>query len=215
MTQLLLSPVAELRQQLGFDDMPDINNAITGAMQAATASLASGLNMKFDTGTYEDTFFMKEPSFMEEDGFHSEFRLSQGLVQSINSAQAFIRASTGVNAVQNNIDISGNIVLNGEKGQVFDYLTRYDRHLVTIAFTAGFAADGTDATLYDQTKVPEWLKEANRLKALMMLNGMPPLEEAGIKLETKSLHVQLHHLMGYHKRYLPCAVLPIQTKQTA
>ena len=59
---MLLAPVQEIREQLGFDDMTDINFAVTMAMHAIEPQLASRLSTLFARGDVTDTFWAPEPT---------------------------------------------------------------------------------------------------------------------------------------------------------
>ncbi|MDR3739020.1 MAG: hypothetical protein P4L40_08360, partial [Terracidiphilus sp.] len=96
-----------------------------------------------------------------------------------------------------------------EKGLIRDFKTPYQNAYVQISYTAGFPVDATDPNSYDMTVVPKWLSQAARLRALIQLNGSPALEQAQIKLDTRTLSAELHTLVGRRVRYMPLGLNPM------
>jgi hypothetical protein len=202
---MLLAAVADLRAQLGFDDMTDINAAITGALHAAEPYLAAVLGTEFEETERADVFYVHEPGLQQGAHVQTEFRLRQGFVQAdtltveIGNAYAF----------EDPTEVTSDVILQTEKGVVTDYQTVYDRDYVRVTYTAGFAVDDDDADSYDLSVVPAWLQEAAKLQALITLETHPSLEGAGIKQDTNKLNAQLGHIVRRHMRYAPVALLPI------
>ncbi len=55
---MLLASVADVRDELTFDDLPDVDKAILGALKAATRVLERRLRTDFTFAAYEDTFLI-------------------------------------------------------------------------------------------------------------------------------------------------------------
>lgn len=193
---MLLASVQEIREELGFDDMQDINSAIKMALNAAEALVGATLRTSFERRTVTDTFFVPRPSVSVGGNHKTEFLLSQGFV-------------TGTPIVTPD---NGLVFLN-EKGVARDLNTAYSNERVTITYEAGFEAQvsgdppvQTGSYVLDQ--VPPWLKEAVKIKVLMMLAKLPAITEAGIELDVKMLDQQYGSLINTHIRYAPAALLP-------
>ena len=204
---MFLAPVAEIRSQLGFDDMTDINAAIAMALNAAEPQLAAVLNTEFDRGTFVDTFYVSRPPFRDGPAVETEFRLRRGLVVSITSV--LLSSDPTVFGVPASVvDITAVANLEADKGVVKDFKTRFERQYVQITYVAGFAA-AVDPLSYDLTQVPAWLQNAAKLKTLMGLADSAVLAEAKITIDTKMLGQQLNSLLSRKLRYAPLSILPL------
>jgi len=67
---MFLASVEGIRQNMGFDNMPDIMSSIAMALNAAEPLLEARLNTSFRKGSQKDTFFVKHPTIRE--GVHRE-----------------------------------------------------------------------------------------------------------------------------------------------
>ena len=74
--------------------MTDINFAITMALDAAESQLAARLETEFDQGAFVDTFYVREPPYLDGPAFETQFRLRRGLVASLTSV---VYADTAAN----------------------------------------------------------------------------------------------------------------------
>lgn len=211
---MLLDPTI-IRDELGFDDMTDINDAITGAVQAATASLSAALHTSFDAGTHTDTWFVEAPLRKVAGLCETEFRLTYGFVQTLTSFGYSTYANLlGTSEALNSLS---DVVLSAEKGSIRDFTTDYTRTFARAVYTHGFAVDDANQDVYDQEQVPQWLKEAAKMQALVLLANSPALKQAGIDIDTysyASLKQQgpgtvLQAILAQHARYMPLAILPL------
>jgi hypothetical protein len=205
---MLLASVADIRNQLGFDDMTDINAAITMALEAAEPQLAAVLNTEFDRSTMVDAYYVGEPFYRNGPAVETEFRLRRGLVQSLTSV-VYANDVPGLSDPNSYIDSTAQASLHPDKGIVADYQTHFKRQYVQISYVAGFTADQTNAASYDLTQVPTWLQQAAKLRAMLSLADSPVLSEANIKLDTKMLQTQFNALVSRHLRYAPSSILPL------
>ena len=205
---MLLALVSDLREQLGFDDMTDINFAITMALNGAEPQIAALLNTDFPQGTFTDTFYVERPPFQSGGAVSTEFRLRNGLVSALASV-VWNPIVTGFSVPASNVDVTSVVQLHQDKGIVKDFTTRYRRVYVQITYTAGFAVDGGNPASYLLSSVPVWLQEAAKLRALLDLADSPALSEANIKLDTQLLGAQFQALLSRHLRYAPVSVLPL------
>lgn len=193
---MLLASVSGIRDDLGFDDMTDINAAITMALNAAEPQLASALNTSFARAEVTDTFWVDEPTVIDGPHRKTEFWLSRGFVQ----GEPVVTGFDGAQAAMK---------YNKEKGIARDWSTYYSRAHVTFVYQAGFEEDGSTAGQYKLDQVPKWLQEAAKLQALIHLANAASITEAGIKIEVETIKAQLGSLMGDHMRYAPMALLPL------
>ena len=186
---MLLASVADIRSKLGFDDMTDINFAITMALDAAESQLAGRLKTEFDQGTFVDTFYVREPPYRDGPAFETEFRLRRGLVASLTSV-VYAARSAAFRPRASTTDVTATVQLHPDKGVVKDFMTPYCRqvrpdHLrrrlrrrpeqrreLPDQFRAGLAAAG------------------RKTATLIGLADSPALSEAQIKLDKKVLGAQ-------------------------
>lgn len=201
---MLLTPIKGIRDSLGFDDMTDINDAISTALHAAESQIASLLGTTFDRGQYTDVFWVPEPVFQDRNHVSTEFRLSRGLLASAPTISMAVDVKgTGAS------DLSGEMKVDLDKGIAKDWSTWFNRHYVTFEYEAGFEPDDGDPDSYKDGQVPPWLQEAAKLKALVHLASNPSLTEAGVSLDEKVLDAQFASLINRHLRYAPMALLPL------
>ena len=80
-----LASVNEIRDDLGFDDMTDINEAIGAALHAAEPILAARLGSEFGELSVTDTFYVDEPGYVRGRSVQTEFRLTRGSVPPLRS----------------------------------------------------------------------------------------------------------------------------------
>jgi hypothetical protein len=205
---MLLASVADVRSQLGFDDMTDINAAITMAMDAAEAQLAAILNTEFDKNSFVDTYFVREPPFRDGPAVETEFRLQRGMVQSLTQVVYAYQISDLSNSSAYT-DTTSVSVLAADKGVVTDYQTHFMRQYVQISYTAGFDPDPSNTISYLLSEVPDWLQNAAKLRTMLSLADSPVLTEANIKLDKLMLQTQFNALVSRHLRYAPRALLPL------
>lgn len=204
---MFLADPVELREQLGFEDMTDITDAVCMALDAAEPILASLLNTEFTIGTGQDTFYLKRPSYVNYPMFSTEFRLSHGLITSMNSVVKAILPK--VLGTADAIDIMPDMEFDLDKGSAKDVTNEYCHQFVRFNYTYGFPVSGSDPRSYDLTVVPNWLKQAAKTQALLLLADHPTLTEANIKLDKPTLSSQLRAQLARKVRYLPCGVLPL------
>lgn len=199
---MLLASVDEIRQELGFDDMPNITMAIGMAMHAAESLIGSTLRTSFERKTVTDTFYVNEPSFMQGGLNRTEFLLSAGFL----SGTPVVKSGGA--------DLSDVFNFDPEKGVARDWETKYFDQIVTIEYICGFepqtAGDPPAATdSYKLDQVPSWLQQAAKIKTLLLIAKNPSLTEAGIQLDAGVLDQQYASLINGHIRYAPLALLPL------
>jgi hypothetical protein len=204
----LANPV-EIREALGFDEMADIDNAIRSCLKSATSILSARLGSPFDAGEFVDRYYVNAPGFRDGGSVQTEFRLSRGFVQEITGA-GWSDSMTVLG--MRPVPLLEYMIMDQrdrEIGRVRDYTTPYGRSYVSIAYKAGFPVSKFDDETYDLDVVPGWLQEAAKMRALILLNGNAALEQATIKIDTKTLGEELNAILAEKKRYTPVAMLPL------
>lgn len=200
-----LASVAVVREAIGFDDMADINAAISSALLAAEAQIAATLRTDFAEADHTDLFFVLEPTFKEGSLRKTEFLTSHGFISSYTIEAAVSGSKYG----DGPIDVESVIIVNKEAGHFRDPSTQYNNTQVRIKYKAGFPVDANDPDQYDLTKVPVWLQTCAKLLALINLATQPSLTEANVSIDTAVLSKQYDALISGHRRYAPMALLPI------
>ena len=193
---MLLTSVAGIRESLGFDDMTDINAAITTALHAAEPILAATLNTEFARAEVIDTFWVNSPTVRDGSHVNTEFWLSRGFVQGTPVVTGHVSASAAMN-------------YRHEKGIARDWTTIYESNTLVFTYQAGFQADTDNTEAYVNTQVPAWLQEAAKMQALIYLADAAAITEAGIKIDVRVLQQQLQALMTAKIRYAPMALYPL------
>ena len=204
---MFLADIDGIREQLGFNQMVDIDNAIEAALNSATAQLSGVLQTSFDVEDVEDVFWVERAPLSQGPHRLTEFRLSRGFVSNLVS----VRRTQVEGLFQNDqpADVLAAIKLDKDKGYARDWSTWYDRNYVTFAYRAGFPRDAGNPARFDLAIVPEWLQEAAKLQALILLADHPTLTEAQIKLDTRMLGLQLEATVTPRLRYTPNALMPL------
>lgn len=203
---MLLAPVADILDELGFSDMEDITAAITAALHVADKTLQGMLATTFERQTsVSDTYYVMENGYQLGNSYQNQFRLSCGFVDTV----VVKRASSLALLTDDPTTYTSDVVVQADKGVVRDFTTNYERQFVRITYNAGFSADAEDPTYYNLTQVPAWLQEAAKIKAKIALCGNGALEGTATKLDVKSLSAQLNATVVQKLRYTPTALLPL------
>ena len=198
----------EVRDELGMDNVTEYNNAIMAALDAATVSLAATLRTGFDRVSGTDDFHVTNPN-------QQYMALRAGFVDptvTITSVYARTRAELWSAPQTTSVVLAdpekGVILFTGAPGDASYFwgeIPRADLRYMRIGYTAGWAPDGTDATLYDQTKVPAWLKVAAKMYAKIVLSNHPAFADSKSTTDSKMLNDSVSLTLAGHVRYLPWA----------
>lgn len=208
---MLLADPADIRSDLGFDNMTDINDAIQAALLASEPLIGARLGTGFDLVTDQvDVFYVPSPPFQQGQAVSTEFRLKRGFLESYSA----IYGATFDALTSDPLDLAGILVGSAdqlEKGVLVDYRTVYVNSYVQFTYTAGFHPASADPgeISYDLTEVPQWLQELAKIRAKIALADSAVVTEAQIKIDTKTLTSQYNTIAGYHQRYAPVALLPV------
>lgn len=201
---MLLATVSSIRDELGFDDMANINYAIIAALHAAEAQVGALLRTDFKRQSNTDLFRASAPGFVEGDYYETKFRLTQGQIQTVSSvlfSDSFDMSSPTSSTTH---------IVNADIGQVTVVGVAFNRQFVQITYTSGFEAAQSDPTSYKLSQVPNWLQEAAKLRALITLASNPAVKDANAGQDVTALQEQFDNLIAVHNRYTPSAILPIR-----
>jgi hypothetical protein len=215
---MLLTSIASLRTELGFDDMTDINDAIKDALDAADALLQARLSIDdFARVTRTDVFYVPETQLGATRLFRQsvvargrlqsiKFRLRRGFVSNVVVSRVFDQDDFGT---ANATVYTSDCMVDAIKGIVEDTQTLYDREYVGITYDSGFTVSGSDPTSYDLTEVPNRLQQAAKLWGKILLADAAPVKAANLMIDTKLLTTTLNALLAQMVRYAPTALLPM------
>jgi hypothetical protein len=213
-----LTPSA-LLSYVNMSGTPDFIAAAQAALDTATLCLVSDLRTEFDQATITDTF---APNYNDP---YTKLKLRQGFVNAQPAAVVTQFDSYESMAVYNGTSIvpfpsadpvitssnvlTPNCVIDPVKGVVKVNNVRISGYLITVAYTAGFAPDATDASLYDQTSVPAWLVALANLRARVELCGHPAFMDSKAVYNPKVLLEQYGTIVARHTRYVPDSILTV------
>jgi len=224
----VLRSVADLRGDLGYDDIKDINTSLASAIRTATESLASRLRDKFTRVTVVDEFYCEESLRSGRGRVVQHFKLSRGNVDSGETINVFI-----ANGAQKVNDPTGTRIdlqdtgggdndnftrFNYEKGELIVSDYQLGGQYVRVEYTAGFTDDGGNPAVYQNT--PQWLQELATLEVSRRLDQMNNFPRASRRTEeerqdTQNIEAQLGDIILGHARYMPLAIKPEISAETA
>jgi hypothetical protein len=212
---MYLASVADLRSQLGFDDMTDINTAIGDALDAAEVQLQSILRTEFRQATLTDQFYIQETPRLGR-AVKTELLLTRGFLQAqptsiiVNEiSPIFLTAFDEVQAMYGGqAGPLPNFIFGMELGHGIDTTNWYNSTYINVTYTAGFPPDTNTPDSYLISSVPQWLQQGAKLLALMLLADAAPVTEAGIVIDKKMTEQQARLLLQRKIRYKPNALDP-------
>jgi hypothetical protein len=206
---MMLSSVEDLRASLGYDAAPDILEAFRAALNAAASLLAGRLRTTFDQAAYIDTFYVGTPL---QFGTHDrvDLLLSQGFLLVPPAVTVRSAGTVGDFGTTSEVDMSTYASVSNEVGTVSMLDSGISDRYVRVSYTAGFLKDASTPQQYRATDVPDWLKTASRLQAILHMydNPVTKVKELPIGDQTM-LDTQLIAVIDQHIRYRPLALSPV------
>ncbi|QIG66815.1 hypothetical protein EVB27_146 [Rhizobium phage RHph_TM16] len=200
-----LIPAATVTDHLGTD-LDDAKLAAASAISVATAVIEARLDTLFDKATTVDTFYDAVGGVSQGSVIMTSFFLKNGFVQgTVTGTYAPEHAAFGTDDESSDLSL----VVSAETGLVVETKADLKGKFVRLSYTYGFDVENADPTLYKQSQVPAWLKEACKLLALITMENVPAQEKAGTKQDTKLLARQFEAIISRRVRYAPGAVLAI------
>jgi len=225
----VLRSVADLRGDLGYDDIKDVNESLESAIRTATESLASRLRDNFTRVTVVDEYYVDTSLQTGKGRVVQFFKLSRGNVDSGETINVFVANSfqkvndATADSVRVDLqDVNGSgdnfVRFNHERGEmnVSDYAM--GGLYVRVEYTAGFVTDGGSPEIYEG--IPQWLSELATLEVSRRLDQMNNFPRASRRTEeerqdTQNIEAQLGDIILGHARYMPMAVKPEISTETA
>lgn len=216
---MLLASVADVRESIGFDDMPDVVSAVRKAMDGVEPRLSAMLRTEFGRVDGQvDLFFVERPqvrhaahvpavNLRTAGGVRTEMLLSRGFVAP-GSVEVLVSSHVdGFDPEDSPTDITAEVRLNESAGELVSLRHDFRAAWVQVTYDAGFETDVDDPQSYDLSQVPSWLQEAARLATLATLSDNPVFANADAGLDSKSLWQQVEAVVVPKTRYAPTALL--------
>jgi len=210
-----LISTSTLRSRLGFASISDVDTAIGAALDGVTPTLEAFLRTKFATLQVTDTFFVNQSEWVKGQN-RIRLLLTRGFVStgfdvSIRYANLKEKLVTGGDFTS--LTVADVAIIDYEKGVIDIVDTNLDGLYVDVTYQAGFDPDSGDATLFDLTATPDWLREAAALRATLDLSANPVLmredQTPGEFQRVESAHASV---TMSHVRYVPGAIKAINTE---
>ena len=218
MAEAKLNSVENLSLRLGLGECEILPAAVQLKLQlsleAATIHLISLIRTEFARGTITDKYWLDKGELPFMDAF-PKFFLSQDFV---DLAQTFeVRFASQLSdlaaATPTNSDfiiveyVKGTLLITGTDETVIFRSSALlgDRFFTQIDYTAGWTAtDDGFGNLYDQTLVPEWLKEVAILLAMDIHKTGQPCDT-----DDKNCPCSHNEMVARYIRFIPSATKPL------
>lgn len=200
---MLLAQVEDVRNELTFSDIPDIETAIEGALKATTRVLERKLRTGFDLATYTDYFLIPPDAVLSQPRQQQSVGTIQPAWQRFTSGIYANSPLYGTEIALNNGFLLDPSAVTVQAATMIPYFTDGDPN--NVADLRAFEADGLDHTLVTTEgriyimqvdvrglyievvyqagftvasdnvydNVPAWLEEAAILHAQIMLDKNP------------------------------------------
>lgn len=204
-----VAAVDEVRKEIGYDDIEDVNAVIRSALDSASDTLSAHLRTPLDLALRADHFSVGDVVWLEGVS-RLKLLLTQGFVSTIGFSVYYADRIELLEDPAGRIDITEKAVLAGEKGAVaIPGLNLQDR-FVRVEYMAGFAASDDDPDQADLSKVPGWLQMAAKTLAHARLAGNRMIYEDAAKApNAKDLMDQAASQVAGRVRYVPSAKDPL------
>jgi hypothetical protein len=207
-----LATVASVQHLIAFDSgLQSIEDAIDTALEEATAFLRTELRTPFDrVASVTDLFFVEKTLKVGTD-WRTRLALSRGFIQS--GTVTYLKATSYADLLDGvTEDVAEFATINRDLGTVnFHGVEFVNRFIQITTPAAGFEVSAGDTSLYKQDQVPDWLKAAARLQAVVSLDATNPTlrhEQAQPRL-VEDMMRRVANLIAPHKRYLPQYMSPV------
>jgi hypothetical protein len=225
----VLRSVADLRADLGYGDIKDVNESLESAIRTATESLASRLRDNFTRATVVDEFYVETSLQSGRGRVVQFFKLSRGNIDSGETINVYVANSfqkvndaTASSTRTDLQDVNGSgdnfVRIDHERGAMNVSDFSMGGLYVRVEYTAGFTTDGGSPEVY--AGIPQWLSELATLEVCRRLDQMNNFPRATRRTEeerqdTANIEAQLGDIILGHARYMPMAVKPEISTETA
>ncbi len=209
-----LATIEDVRAVIRFDDIEELNNAIASALEVATVALESGIRTSFARRTGADVFFIK-PNEVSPSLFEYHWRLTDGYVDSgqpFKVEMAYAYSDFGLGTAT---DITANCIIDYTKGLV-SYLggaifsirtgvNKLDGNFVKVSYTCGFNLSAVQGEEDLYSGIPENIKQAAILKAIVHLDTVSPTlrHEKNSAYDPKAMNTVYSTIIQKVMRYYP------------
>lgn len=206
-----LVTVNDLADYIGFD-AGVASNKLDSAVEAATQALIGCLLTEFDrVAVVDDFYILSTGSLPIGSTYRTRLALSRGFIVG-DVTMIFSHRLEDLTTDFSPVD-PGWVKVDAEKAGVV--ITGPDLRdcFVRVSYTAGFEADDSDPTLYDQGQLPEWLKESALMLSVAYLDSSHPdlrfEKGSGAKDSANAMRAAVNHRIAGKVRYFPSATNPI------
>lgn len=206
-----LALVGDLAKAIGFDQGVATDKLET-AVETATQTLIGLLRTEFDLAAVVDDFYvLSTGSIPIGSTYRTRLALSRGFI----SGPVTITFGRSLDALASSPGMveAGRISVDRDKGGIV--ITGPDMRdtFIRVSYVAGFGAEEDDPTTYEQTELPDWLKEVAVMASLASLDSTHPdlrFENGnGAKESAASMTNSVVGRLGSKIRYFPSATHPI------
>lgn len=201
---MYLATIQDVLKVIRFsEEITEIQDSIASGLEAGTAALATYLRTDFRRKTITDKFFIEQS--INKGGVDIEhFLTSNGFIDNTQPI-IIIKADSFANLTASPVDISSNCNINYETGAITYSGDALISAWVSITYTSGFESDSTDDYVYDQEKVPEWLKQAAILKSILHVDAVTPTlrHESADSVDNSAMVEKYNNLVTDKVRYFP------------
>jgi hypothetical protein len=202
-----LGSVSELARAIGFEDGVQAD-VIESAMEAATQTLIGMLQTELDRAAVVDVFhILPSGSLPIGDQYRTRLALSRGFVE----GELTLLYGSLASEITAEVDMD-TVVTNLEKGSVVITGANLSGQYISVAYTAGFEPDETDADKYGG--VPVWLDEVAVLAGMAALDQNSPAtrheKSSEAMASAKALNAQVSARVASKMRYFPSASRPLE-----
>lgn len=205
---MLLVSLVTYRERLNFDDIPDINEVLTGVLHNATDILASLLRCEFDKKA-RTMRYRGDGVLLPNEVSGTRLFIPGGFVRATPAFTVRQAESIGDLKAGASVDIASYANIEAEMGVLtisdYDIGTSY----IEMTCSTGFDLEPENADLYTQSEVPGWLKELAMLTATVGVDAHPVAGFPETPAEaTINLKQRQDIIVEKRTRYLPLAVRP-------
>lgn len=218
----LLLSVDEFVSRATFDCMPDIQARVEATLFSAAPFFENILRTSFDFGIYSDVFLMKNTrryaNTLQDPALDSTInrvRLRQGFIRSDDYTAYSASSIANLSVSDSRVDLRNHPVGNSgvdrtlmdtEKGVLAIHDMFLDGSFVQVNYTAGLEVDSSD----EYEDVPNWLKEATYLWALVQLKEDPMIRSENFPVDIPNVNRAWQLIVERHIRFTPKAItLPL------
>ncbi len=210
------APYDTLLDDMGMDHLGEHELAAQMALEGATLWLKGASRYELDQATgLVDDFLIDVQSPQWARHHRATLGLSRGFVSSVTvvGADTFDNLTASpVTVTPANVDtVKGLVTIHALPSALPGYWPDgwWGIRYIRVTYNAGFAADGSDTQMYDQTALPSWIINAAKMRAMVLLASHPAFADAKAVTDVKTLADMSQTAVIQNARYIPSAQLPL------